>query len=204
MPLIAAQTKLVRLAPDEIAGEATFVIDAAQSITVQITASSDVDVTIEVPSGQVFNGNTIATIDGSFVTFETQETDDSPLMLFAGNGVHYIFVLPSQGEGVYTVRFAGEHSLEREVAVASLVSTDSPIRTALVVLRPFVELGGVQVVSAFVFDGGIPLMGANMTARVRSQDDILHILQLQDDGLESDDLAGDGIYSALFEPSEIG
>lgn len=204
VPLTAAQTKLERLAPDKASGEATFVIDIGQLITFQITATADIDVAIQVPSGQIVTGDNIDSINGSFANFESQEGDDSILALAPAAGFHYIFTFPSQGVGSYTAHFNAGPSLEQEVAVSTIVMTDSPVKTALITAIPVLELGGIQVVSAFVFEGSVPLVGADVSVRVRSETDTLEILELLDSGADSDDVAGDGIYSALLVPSEAG
>ena len=204
VPLTNGQAKLERLAPDKTSGESTFLVDTAQLVSFQVTATTDINVTIETPSGEILSGDNIDTVDGTFTNFETQEGDNSMLFLTVGFGFHYIFEFPSQGVGQYTVRFDAGPSLDEEVAVSSLVLTDGPVKTALIVARPSLELGDLQVLSAFVLEGSAPVVGATVSVRVRLESDVVEILQLIDNGIDGDYTAGDGIYSAITMPSESG
>jgi formylglycine-generating enzyme required for sulfatase activity len=67
--------------------------------------------------------------------------------------------------------------------------------------QPF---GGPVVLTATVTAAEVPVLGATITATVWQPDGNEFVLNLQDDGLDPDPIAGDGVYSGRFEETAQG
>ena len=82
--------------------------------------------------------------------------------------------------------------------------TDSPIRATLIATKSLVELGDVVAVSAFVFEEDAPVADAAASVVVRPETGEPVTLDLLDDGVGADGVAGDGVYSAPVFPESTG
>ncbi len=203
--LIAAQVEVDRLAPDVSAGEADFVVDDCNQITVEIVATKAVATSVEAPSGQILTEDNIEALGGQFVSFETPQGAGGLLIMpFNTPGFHYVFVFPSLGPGTYSVRFEAAEPLTEELAVITQVLTDSTVKTSLIATEPNLELGDLAVLSAFVFEDAVPVSTATVSVVIRSEYGTVINLSLLDDAGSADDIAGDGIYSGEFLPSSTG
>jgi hypothetical protein len=204
--LLAVQFGLDRLAPGKTVGQAVFSIDEADSITVEIIATIRGLITsIEGPNGDVLDENTIGNFGGEFSSFEGTLGPDSPLILsLSSPGFHFLYIFPLLGPGKYTVHFEADPGLAEEVPVITQVLTNSPIVAALFVTEPLLTFGNSAVITAAIFDEEAPVVGANVSVVIRTDTGHPVTLTLFDNGSDADDAAGDGLYSAEFDPSLPG
>jgi hypothetical protein len=203
IPLPATQYKLSRLAPGQTSGQAVFPVDVAEMVTVQIIANDGaLNTSILGPAGQLIDPTSVETFGGAFSTV-TGGAADSPLLLSGpAAGFQYFYSFPWLGAGNYTVRFARTSAME--VAVITQVTTDSRIGAALVATEPILVLGSAAVLTAAIFDGPTPVVGASVGVNVLIGSGPAVNLTLRDDGGPGDDKAGDGLYSGEFTPSATG
>lgn len=203
--LISRNVEIDRLAPGTPNGEAGFSLGPSGTIIVQITASlATLETEVETPGGQIITSMNAGTFGGTFAAFEGSG-QDSPFILGPSSpGFHYIFAIPSQGPGDYTVRFAATTVLAEDVAVITQVLTDSQVSAALMATEPLLILGNTAVLVAPVFDGGSPVAGATVDVTVLPDGGAPLNLSLADDGIDPDDTPGDGLYSGQFVPAATG
>jgi len=195
---------LARLAPGQTQGGASFVVDDAGEIEIDVYSTVDnLAVTVVTPGGQIIDPTSVVTRGGTFATMQTFVSDDlfvSPLDL---DGFHYVYDFPTAGPGTYQVAFAAA-SLADEAPVVTRVATTSDLRAALFVSDTFVPLGDPLVLTAAVFSGTQPVTGASMTVDVRDPSGARFAVPLHDDGVDPDASGGDGLYSGTFTPASAG
>jgi hypothetical protein len=203
--LSAVQYRLNRLAPGQTSGQAVFLIDQSNVITIEIIASlGDLNTSILGPAGQVIDPTTIDGLGGSFTTIDGAAPDSPLILLSASPGFHYVYSFPWLGAGNYTVRFQAAPTLATEVAVSTQVMIDSHIGAALIATDPTLVLGSTAVLTAAIFDGSNPVAGATVAVKILPDSGPPVDLTLRDDGTAGDNAAGDGLYSGQFTPSTTG
>lgn len=201
VPLLNMQMEVLRLAPDETANQATFQLESADTVTLAITTTQPgVLLRVEAPGGQVVTPQNVESLGGQ--GFSADLTDAPGLMPFLpGHRTQLSF--PSFGPGAYTVKVDGSN-LTEETAVVVEASSDSTLGVSFVPLSSTHSSKAPIPLSVVVMDEGRPILGATVTAEVRTEtgDPVMH--ELLDDGSEFDSQANDGLYSGLFVPQEAG
>jgi hypothetical protein len=195
---------LDRLAADQPEGSATFLVDDAPAIEVDLAATVDGLVTrIEAPSGAVIDAGHLPA-GGDFVTFGGVGAADSPLIsTLDGQAFHTFYRFPSAGPGTYRVVFESP-GLVGDAAVITRFGTTSPVVAALFAPAPEVVLGNPVVLTAALFGGGQPVAGASVRVSINDQAGQFTDVILRDDGVGSDAAAGDGLYSGDLVPAATG
>ena len=203
--LNASQYELDRLVPGETVGQAEIIIDQSDTISVEVIATTELNTSIEGPAGEILDENTTEDFGGQFTSFQGAQAPEGPLIMPVDSpGFHYMYVFPSLGPGNYIVHFEADPSLSEEVAVITQVLTDSPVSIALIATESKVTLGAPAVLSALVFEGSRPVPGAVVSVWIRPEDGSPVSLSLVDDGGDTDDVMGDGLYSGEFFPDSAG
>ena len=197
---------LDRLAADQPQGDATFLVDDAPTIEVDLAATVDGLVTrIEAPSGAVIDAGHLPA-GGDFGVFGPGSggPSDSPFIVpVDGPEFHTIYRFPSAGPGTYRVVFESP-GLAGEAAVVTRFATTSPVVAALFAPAPEVVLGNPVVLTAALFGGGQPIAGATVRVSVNDRAGQFTDVTLRDDGVGSDTAAGDGLYSGDLVPTAPG
>lgn len=208
IPMQAAQYRLGRLAPGVSSEEKVYPLDSSTKIRIEIIASTGgLTTSIVTPGAQTINASNVASFGGEYHTFEASASDPNEglvVLTLQTPGFHYIYDLPSQGAGNYSVRVESPSNPTGEIAYITHVQTDSAIRTALFATQSSVVQGQPAVFSAAVFNGSNALSGATVTVTARRESDTPVTFTLLDDGGAADDTAGDGLYSGEFTPSATG
>jgi hypothetical protein len=199
IPLQAVQYRLDRLAPGSTTGSAAFTVDQSSFITLEIIATvGGLTTSIVGPKGEVLTPATIASFGGQFSTIEGSEEPDIMILFPLSPGFHYIYSFPSLGPGNYIVRFEAASNLAVEVAVITQVSTDSPVVSSLFATETQVVMGNPAVLTAAVFEGEMSVVGASVSVTIHSDTQPPVTIVLQDNGIDADTVAGDGLYTAEF------
>jgi hypothetical protein len=205
IPLRATQYRLSRLSATVSSDQAVFAIDQCGLVSIDIIATAGgVGTSIETPSGQTITPANVTTFGGSYDSAEGSAPDGPSLLPSASRGFHYLYSLPWQGAGNYTIHFQAPAGLAQEVPVFTEVTTDSPVRAKLFATEGVVLQGGPAVLAAAVFNGQSPLAGANVTVLVTPPSGSDITVTLRDDGGPSDGAAGDGLYSGELTPAAPG
>ena len=204
--LQATQFRLNRLAPDQMSGEVIFLVDEADVIMVEIIATIGELITrIEGPRGEILDANTINSFGGEFSSFEGTPTPDGPLIMSPSSpGFHYTYNFPSLGSGNYIIHFVASSILSEDVPVITQILTNSSVVAKLFATEPLIALGHSEVLSAAVFEGETPLVGATVSVDIQPETGSPVAISLLDNGSGGDAVAGDGLYSSLFTPSSSG
>jgi len=200
------EVKVVRLAPDALTGQSTFVVDGGATVRIHVRASANgVSTSISCPNGQTVNSGNISSINGIFNAYEITPSQGgiSPSPYFA-EGFHSIFEFPIQGTGSYSVSFNVPSGVNQEVAVLTNVTTDSSLTSKLFSSETSATVGKPIVLSAAIFDEQAAVAGATVTAQIKLPDGSSVGQTFSDDGQGADYLAGDGIYSAFYIPTLTG
>ena len=205
--LLATQIELDRLTTQQNFEEATFFLDEANTIQIEIISTvNDLAIQIQGPNGEVLTPDTIDFFNGEFVLFGEQQITNKnlPLLPFTLPGFHYLFRFPDLGIGEYRVEFEAQSALTQEVAVITQVITDSPAAANVMVLPQQLNLGESTIITVPFFDGQQPIPNAKVIATLSNEFGQLQELQLLDEGGNDDAQAGDGFYSAQFTPQATG
>lgn len=203
--MLPTQTKVSRLGPGQPTGQASFQTNTSNRVTVQVTSNlENLLVGIEGPGGQTVNATTIAALGGEYLAFSGSDVPSSTLFLTSFPGFHYVYSFPSLGPGSYTVHFDASSGLAENVAVITQFVTDSKLGVALFPSDYFVVVGTPVVLAAAVYDGSVPVIGANVSATVVTENGQISTVSLADDGGAYDDRVGDGLYGSSFTPAAIG
>lgn len=201
-----SQCSFERLAPGALSAAVEFAVDEADTIFVEITATvGDLTTSIEAPGGEILDENTIGNFRGEFGTFEGSDLPDSFSILPSSSpGFHYLYTFPSLGAGTYIVHLDADPGLAEEVAVIVELTTNSPVVANIVATETTVNLGSSAVLTAMVYEGSNPVAGAAVSAWIKPPVADAFTLSLLDNGLDADTAVGDGLYSAFFQPAELG
>jgi hypothetical protein len=205
--LLATQVELDRLTSQQNFAQATFFVDEANTIQIEVIANvNDLAIQIKTPPGEILTPSTMEAFGGEFVLFGEPPTakKNLPLLPFTIPGFHYLFRFPALGVGEYEVEFESQLALTQEVAVITQIITDSPAAANVIALPQQLSLGESTVITVAFFDGQQPLPNAEVKATLIDEGGQLQELWLFDDGSSDDAQAGDGLYSAQFTPSAIG
>src|SRR5262245_51795815 len=162
LTLSDARMAVDRLAPGTTSGEATFLVDQATSIEVDIVSTiGTISTRVVTPTGTVIDAASIGGLGGELTLFEGRAGQDSPPITQVGEpGFHFLYRFPAFGAGVYRVQFDAGSGLTQEVAVITEFRTNSPVAVALLATEPQVAVGDTEVLTAAVFDGNRPVTGA--------------------------------------------
>jgi hypothetical protein len=157
------------------------------------------------PSGRNITPANAATLGGQFVLTNgtASEISSSIFPSMTGNS-HYIYSIPTEESGNYTVRFQAPSGLTEEVPILTEISWDSPVVAKLFATEPIVAAGRSAVLGAVVFNGNQPVAGATVQVVVKDQAGNKTQLTLLDNGSQADQTAGDGLYSGEFTPQVPG
>ena len=204
--LVANYTQLARLAPGTTSGQLTFSVDRkAKTLMIDIASTvATLATSIEAPGNRVVNETNVGTFGGVFAKVDGSSPSGPLIYPFSTAGMHYIYRLPSLGEGNYVVKFQAAAPLAEQAPVIVQITSDSPIAAQLLFTEPRVVTGRPTVVAAAVFDGPAKVANATVKVSVLSATGIAAMLDLADDGSQADGAAGDGIYSSFFTPSAPG
>lgn len=195
-----------RLAPGTTTGLAVFPVDGVGTeVVFDITANIGTLVTsISGPAGQVINPATVASFGGNFLTFEGVQSGETTVSALARPGFHYLYVFEAPAPGDYTVNFDGGPGLAEEVAVVSTLQTTSTLAAALFTTSNDFVVGSVVVLGFALFDGALPVGGANVPVVISADTGESGNVTLLDDGSGADQAAGDGIYTGTYTPLAAG
>jgi len=205
--LLATQIELDRLTPQQNSEEATFFLDEANVIQIEVISTvNNLAIQIQGPNGEVLTPDTMDSFSGEFVLFGEQPTthQNLPLLPFTLPGFHYLFRFPALGIGEYRVEFEAQSVLTQAVAVITQVITDSSAASNVMALPQQLNLGESTVITVPFFDGQQPIPNATVTATLVNEAGQVQELQLFDEGGSDDATAGDGLYSAQFTPQSVG
>ncbi len=195
---------LDRLAADQPEGSATFLVDDAPTIEVDLAATVDGLVTrIEAPSGAVIDAGHLPA-GGDFVAFGGAGAADSPV-ISPWTGRRSTPSIASRARGPERIGWCSRRrGSRREAAVVTRFGTTSPVVAALFAPAPEVVLGNPVVLTAALFGGGQPVAGATVRVAVNDEAGQFTDVTLRDDGVGSDTAAGDGLYSGDLVPTASG
>ena len=203
--LLANQSEVDRLGPDVSSETATFVVDQATRIRVEIISNLDnLTTSVVGPGGQVLTPGTIGSYGGEYATFGGEPADSFLIIPTSQPGHHHVYSFPSLGVGSYTVRFSVGAPLADSVPVITELLTDSPVAASLIATEAAFPVGFPVVLAAAVFEGASPVSGASVSVAVKPPTGSEFLLSLLDNGAGADGMAGDGIYSRSFTAVEIG
>lgn len=205
----AVQFKINRLAPTQTTDEAVFTIDQPGTVSIETIASHpNIQTSVLTPSGKIITPANAAGFGAKFIATGGEATaepgDGFSLPSITKDGYHYLYMIPSQESGNYTVRFGAPAGLAGEVAMLTEVRWDSPITAKLIATDAVVVQGNPAVLSAALFNGTQPVTGAAVEVTVLDAAKKSSKITLRDNGADDDDKAGDGLYSGEFTPSASG
>ncbi len=203
--------KINRLAPDQMQDQTRVVIDGGGTLaTIEIISLVEtIQTSIITPQGQIITPQNINIIGGSFTQAGgIPAGEGNPLIILpqvTGN-FHYIYQFPiAAGEGEYTIKFQAPAGLNRQLPILTKIEWDSDIVVKLFPTKTSSIVGKPMVISAALFRAQSPVVDANVQLFVRAPSHLRSTISLLDNGDgESDDRIGDGIYSTLFTPTEVG
>jgi hypothetical protein len=205
LALTAQITGLVRLAPDVQSAQAVVRVDDCNSVLVQITTiQAGLYTAVPAPGGQLIDAETVGGFGGEFATMPGGDSPFLPFLPTSEEGVRYHYRFPALGPGDYTLLFDGGGQIQRETPVVWQVSTDSPVRATFLVTEPTTVRGRPAVLSAALFEGQQPLLGATVVAEVIDPQGAVTQVSLLDNGQDGDYENGDGVYSALVASDQEG
>ncbi|MDQ3802038.1 MAG: hypothetical protein M3384_21645, partial [Acidobacteriota bacterium] len=158
---------------------------------IKIAPEGKTDVPINFPANSI-SGVTFLADEGVSVSLVRETEDDTEqIQTDQDSGLFRTIYLDGKS-GNWTLRF--ENSNEREED-AMLVVWNKPGNSAsLVVLNAESEDGTRIFIQAKLMNNGLPVPGAQMTAKLSAADGKTVTVQLFDDGEHNDQEAGDGIY----------
>lgn len=131
--LTSMQCAIYRLGPDVVSGAASIVVDNGQTMRIEIVSSvSSLVTAIETPSGQTIHANDIGLCGGEYVSFQGQASPGLLIVPTDQPGFHYVYLLPSQGWGTYTLSFQAPMPLLQDAAVIVESLTDSSLQASLI------------------------------------------------------------------------
>jgi hypothetical protein len=199
------------LRPGEIKAERPLTVDSARSLTLVITSTADLKLSLQLPGGALVSPDKNLDDRIKWASFAAKNNVPQQLLLpGVGSGFNTLITLQAPAAGKYVVSLAQERPTPDAVPFLITLIEDSNIRMGL--YTPFGDAvrGGPFLVSAVLFDGTKPLLGARVTANlVRQPDDLaaapiqVRELSLNDDGKGGDAKAGDGIYTGIVAPPVV-
>jgi hypothetical protein len=205
----AVQFKISRLAPAQATDEAVFSIDQPGTVSIETIASSaNIQTSVRTPSGKIITPTNASSFGAKFIATggdaAAEPGNGFSLPSITKDGYHYLYIIPSQESGNYTVSFAAPAGLAGEVALLTEARWDSPITAKLIATDAVVVQGNPAVLSAALFNGTQPVTGAAVEITIQDADRKSSKITLRDNGADDDDKAGDGLYSGEFIPAAAG
>lgn len=205
MTLQAVQFKLNRLAANQLTDEAIFAVDQPGLVLIEtITSRQDIQISVVTPSGRIITPANAAMFGGEFFLTNAAAGNSPSIFPSLTGNFHYIYSIPSQESGNYTVRFQAPAGLAQEVPLITEITWDSPVVAKLFATENLVVVGNPVVLSAAVFNGTQPVTGATVEVVIKDAAGGKTTINLLDNGSQADDAAGDGLYSGEFTPSAPG
>jgi len=209
VPLEASRYKINRLAPGQPTDEARVLIDNSASISIQILSNiGTIQVSVVTPGGQIITPQNVETFGGTFRQIDGVPTtsDDSIIIIpQVSRNFHYIYDLPSQGNGEYVIKYQAPLMLNQEVPIITEVKWDSDIVAKLFIPEFNAVVGKPININGAIFMGTTPVVGAAVEVSIRTPDGNRSTISLLDNGNgRSDDKSGDGLYGGQFVPSLPG
>lgn len=208
-PMDAARYKINRLAADQAQDETQIMIDGGNSLKIEITSAiGTIQTSIITPGGQTINPQNVGSFGGTFAKiepvtslFRSSAESVTPL----NDNYHYLYELPSQGEGNYRIKFQAPAGLNQEVAILTQIKWNSDIVAKLIPTDSSPIVGRPTIVSMALIKGTQPVLGADVQLFIRNPDGTRVVLSLLDNGDgQTDDRTADGIYSAELTPQLAG
>lgn len=201
------QVNLTRLAVGAPPQASPFQVDAdSTEMLILVTASRDgVGAAIKIPDGSLLPPEDVVSAGGTFQKLIGGDENGGLLMMLGNQpGYHQFFTLPTQGAGDYSIQLEPPPEGDCAVAVITTVVLDGSVRATFFAADQVVPLGSSVALHAAVFDGSVPVAGATAPVFLESPSGDEAHFQLLDNGSSADYEFGDGLYSALYTPSESG
>jgi len=154
-------------------GEVAFVVDDAGTLRVELVSNiADLATAIDYPGAPGPVGPaSVHTLGGWYRDFEVPEDPEGNCLFLPTAcewGFHYLYELPSQGPGEYTVSFTAPPGLggEAEGAVIVRFHSDSAVAVGTMASPRRAHVGAAVILSAFAFEDDAAVTGATVTAHV--------------------------------------
>jgi Dockerin type I domain len=203
--LVAAETRVLRLAAGQSSVQAQFALDATTTrVNVEIRSPrSDLVPTLVLPSGAVLAADNAAAFNAAYVAVP----QGSSVGLHAWgvpNSSVYHWIVPIAQSGLLNIRVAAPHPVDADLPVVVHTVSDSALRAAAIPVPNERRPGDPVILAAAMFNGTQPVFGATVRAVVMNGTRVESSLDLFDNGQGVDAAASDGIYSAAFRPDSDG
>ncbi len=181
LQLLMAERKL--FTPNETYTKDVYIEDDSAAVFTAFTSSTDVQVHLEDPNGNIID-STYSGYNKVSTFFFTQITFDMTALM---TGV-WKLVVTSGGQPT----------------VISMEATNSTNKSIIAYPTATLSLGLPNPISAHFKDGNTPITGGQASVTIYRPDAITEQLTLVDDGTNGDTTANDGIYTGLYNPSLAG
>ncbi len=190
----------------------TVVVDQCAVIHIIFTSEySDLEVKVLTPTGLEINRNWLISNGWTYLFYPPSGPDTTGESLIfesvANGGSSYEILFPSFGPGNYTVQAARASGSSHRSPIIVQTRSDSKVVAELSILNNgIVFMDRPLPVVLELFDGDVPVAAGPITLQLfPALDEFNHIiptpLTFRDDGMGSDAVANDGVYSALVLPS---
>jgi hypothetical protein len=175
-----------------------FPVLGSQSLTVTILAGEDLTWKLRLPEGNWIDKQNAANSGIEFNVADPIAPYET--IWFTVTAAQYI-TLPNPVSGEYELQVDGSNTTLETVPVKiSLVG--SGLKTGFGG-KPEVMLGEPVTLSVFLFEETTPITGATVQGKVLDSNKLEVVtLEFNDDGQGVDYLAGDGLYTAPFDPQQ--
>jgi hypothetical protein len=202
--LYTSDYRFARLAPNALTSAVAFQIDNASELQFTITFSG-VSPTIQGPSGQLVTPANVGSFGGQYAALEGVPGEPAFVITPAGNpGFQFLYRLLSLGAGTYTVQLQADPAISQDQAVIVELIAQSPLAVALFFTEQVVTSGTNVVLTAAVFDGSTPVQGASVNVTIIPPLGPEYAIILNDNGIQADSAAADGLYSGFMNPLDVG
>lgn len=203
----AMQSEFIEFPEGSSLQEYTFTIPQAEALIVTLSPSADINLSLQLPSGDIVTTTNAATFGAEFV----QEVFP-PNELLLPEGEVQLIALELASAGTYTLNLDASNSTTVQdngfvLAEISVLGATDEIFTGIDVSGSTItpELGDNLIVTTLVFQNGQGFVGATVTGRIVDPNgEEVSTLTFRDDGVFPDGEANDGLYSSTFRPSEAG
>ena len=183
-----------------------FNVDTAPSFMVDIASPSDsFNVTLSDPQNQIITPENVADFNGEYIFDEIQNTGSFigvPTLL---SGFHYMYSIQNPIAGNWKIIISGKNlPADGEIALVQIFMQNN-LKVGLITNKTQYIVNSPVLILMSVFDGSVPISGASAIANIKNlTNGDENIITLKDDGSETDNLAGDGLYSGVYIPSNPG
>jgi uncharacterized protein (TIGR03437 family) len=201
LPLLAQNSDMIVLTPQQAQGERVVVIDAAESALIQVlTNSATMQMTLVDPAGAEF----VPRAAGGALASSARV----PFRQGAAAADSFVFNLVNPAPGSWKVRVSEPPGFTGVRVAIVQITTSSDLVAALAGADRDYPLGRTIRLALLVGDSGGPLPAGAVTAvRASSKRKTAASsspLAFRDDGAGGDTRAGDGVWTASFTPGEAG